>query len=95
MTGPEENIKRVNIKLQQLLKQYRALQKENERLSKTLKETQDKKVSDQQTIEMLNQQVLILKSAALQLSDADKKEFEKRINQYIKEVDKCINFLSD
>jgi hypothetical protein len=28
------------------------------------------------------------------LSEKDKKDFERKINQYIKEVDKCITFLS-
>jgi len=29
------------------------------------------------------------------MTEADQKEFEKRINQYIKEIDKCIGLLSD
>ena len=28
------------------------------------------------------------------LPKKDKKEFEKKINQYIREIDKCISFLS-
>ena len=95
MTDLEENIKRVSSKLKQLLKQYQTLQKENERLKIVAKEAREKSVAGEQQIELLNEQVLILKSAAMQLSDADKKELEKRINQYIREVDKCINFLSE
>lgn len=58
-------------------------------------QAREKASADEQKIEELNQQVLILKSAALQLNDSDKKELEKRINRYIREVDKCINFLSE
>ncbi len=29
------------------------------------------------------------------MTEADQKEFEKRINHYIKEIDKCIGLLSD
>ena len=28
------------------------------------------------------------------MSEADKKEFEKRINSYLKEIDRCIAMLS-
>ena len=95
LVNMEQQLKRINTKLQQLLKQYRLLQKENEQLNKSLKENQDKEKLQQQAMEALNQQVMVLKSAAGQMSDADKKDFEKRINQYLREVDKCINFLSE
>jgi len=29
------------------------------------------------------------------MTEADKKAFEKQINQYIKEIDKCIGLLSE
>jgi hypothetical protein len=29
------------------------------------------------------------------MSEADKKAFEKNINQYIREIDKCIGILSE
>jgi hypothetical protein len=41
----------------------------------------------------LEQQVSILKFAAGEMSEKDKKEFEKKINLYLKEIDKCIAFL--
>jgi hypothetical protein len=46
-------------------------------------------------INQLEQQVGILKSAAGKMDEADKKLFEKHINQYIKEIDKCIGLLSE
>ncbi len=91
----EEQLKRVTTKLQQLLKQYLLLRKENEQLNSKVKELSDARKNDLEAIDELKQQVMILKSAAGQMTETDKKAFEKRINQYIKEVDKCINLLGD
>lgn len=91
----ESDIKRVNDKLQQLLRQYSALQKENERLRSNAKKLEEENDNRQQHIEQLQQQVSILKTAAGQMNEADKKAFERNINQYIKEIDKCITLLSE
>ena len=95
MSVLEENIKRVNTKLQQLLKQYQLLQKENDRKLNEIKALKETKDGYAKRIEELQQQVLILKSAAGEIKEADKKEFEKHINQYLKEIDKCIGLLSE
>lgn len=90
----EENIKRINSKLQLLLKKHSTLQKDNERLTKELLQAKKRNETAATKIDELQQQVSILKAAAADLPDADKKEFEKRINQYIKEIDKCIAFIA-
>jgi chromosome segregation ATPase len=84
----------VNDKLQQLLKQYKRLQKDNERLNEQLKEVKLKEKARETQVQELHQQVAILKMAAGEMTDKDKKEFERRLNQYIKDVDRCINLLS-
>jgi chromosome segregation ATPase len=81
-------------KLQHLLKQYNRLQKENERLKQELQQAQYNETVSLQKMEELQQQITILKTASGELGEKDKKEFEKRINQYIREIDKCISFLS-
>lgn len=91
----EDHIKRVNNKLQQLLKQYQFLQKENEKLKETLKDLQLTKQQEAEQINQLQQQVSILKTSIGQMTEPDKKVFEKQINQYIKEIDKCIALLSE
>lgn len=91
----EDHIKRVNNKLQQLLKHHRALQKENEQQNRqiaTLKQSAEK---DKLLIAQLQEQVYIFKAAAGQMNLTDKKVFEKNINQYIREIDKCIGLLSE
>ena len=95
MSEIEDHIKRVTNKLQQLLKQYQLLQKENEKLKDTLKELQQTKQQEAEQIYRLQQQVSILKTSIGQMTEIDKKVFEKQINQYIKEIDKCIGLLSE
>ena len=95
MAALENDIKRVNEKLQQLLKQYLLLQKDNRKLQEELKLQVDTKEQNQQKIELLQVQVSLLKSTSAQMSDADKKDFEKRINQYLRDIDKCIAILSE
>jgi hypothetical protein len=84
----------LNEKLQQLLKQYSRLQKENERLNGELSMAKEKESLAAQKMDEMQQQITILKVASGELSEKDKKDFEKKINQYIREVDKCISFLS-
>jgi chromosome segregation ATPase len=91
----DQHINRINQKLQQLLKNYQQLQKDNERQSKLIQTLQQEKESNSTTIQTLQQQVHILKASVGSMSDVEKKAFEKNINQYIKEIDKCITFLSE
>ncbi len=95
MAVVEENISRLNQKLQQLLKQYLFLRKENEKLRLTVANLQTARELETEKISKLEQQVSILKSSIGQMKEPDKKIFEKQINQYIKEIDKCIGLLSE
>lgn len=84
----------LNEKLQQLLKQYSRLQKENERLKEELQQAKERETAIQTSVEELQQQISILKLGSGEMNEKDKKEFEKKINSYIREIDKCISFLS-
>jgi chromosome segregation ATPase len=95
MSDLEKNIKRINDKLQQLLKSYQLLQKENSRQNELIKQLQESKAKDNQQITALQEKISILKAAAGKMNEADKKTFEKNINQYIREIDKCIGILSE
>jgi peptidoglycan hydrolase CwlO-like protein len=95
MSDLQSNIKRVNEKLQRLLKQYQQLQKDNERQSKLIAELQQTKDKNTQHIHQLQEQVDILKASTGKMTEAEKRSFEKYINQYIKEIDKCIGLLGD
>ena len=95
MSVLEENIRRVNNKLLLLLKQYQQLQKENGQLKTALNDLKNSRENDLKRIAELEQQAGILKSAAGKMDEADKKSFEKHIDQYIREIDKCIGLLSE
>jgi hypothetical protein len=84
----------INDKLQLLLKQYNRLQKENERLKEEIKQAQLKEAEHLQQLDDIRQQVSIMKVSSGELGEKDKKDFEKKINQYIKEIDRCISFMS-
>lgn len=84
----------INDKLHLLLRAMNRLQKENEKLKADLEQAKQKELTTKQNIEELQQQSSILKLASGEMNDKDKKNFEKKINQYIKEIDKCIAFLS-
>ena len=95
MAELDSNIKRINDKLQRLLRLYQQLQKDNDRQSRLIKELQEAKDQNSITIAELQQQASILKASTGQMTAADKKGFEKHISQYIKEIDKCIGLLSE
>ena len=95
MSVLEENIKRINVKLQQLLKQHQQLQKENEQLKGIIKDLKTGRGTDTLRLVQLEEQAGILKSAAGKMNETDKKAFEKHIDRYIKELDKCIGLLSE
>ena len=95
MNDLEQNIKRINSKLQQLLKNYQQLQKENNRQSELIKQLKETREKDNQQLTTLHEKITILKAAAGKMNEADKKEFEKNISQYIREIDKCIGILSE
>lgn len=91
----EQQLKRIQDKLQQLLKRYAAVQKENNQLKEQLELAKTKTNEHQKAAEDLKQQADILKLNAVQMTGADKKEFEKRISAYVKEIDRCIALLGE
>ena len=95
MADLEIQLKRIQDKLQQLLKQYIVLQKENSLLKEELKKNKEQSLQNQQIVIHLKQQVDVLKLNAGEMKEADKKEIEKRINSYLKEIDRCIALLGE
>ena len=95
MSDQEKQLKRIQDKLQQVLRDHSSLQKENLRLKEELDKNRSQAFVHQQNIEDLKQQVDVLKITSGNWDPNDKKEFEKRINSYIKEIDRCIALLSE
>lgn len=95
MSNTEQHLKRIQEKLQQLLKQHAVLLKENSKLREELESARQKTLVQQKSADELKQQVSILKVSAGEMNEADKKEFEKRINGYLKEIERCIAMLGE
>ncbi len=95
MSELEKKIIRIQEKLQQLMKQHLFLQKENLQLKKELTAVNSKGLINQQSMETLKQQVEVLKITSGNWDEVDKLKFEKRINTYLKEIDRCITYLSN
>jgi hypothetical protein len=95
MTQAELQIKRVHEKIGLLLKQHLTLQKENERLREDLKKMLLRCEDLTRAAEKSRQQADVSKLSGRGLEEADKKMLEKRLNQYVREIDKCIALLQE
>ncbi|MEO7924135.1 MAG: hypothetical protein ABIR30_10680 [Chitinophagaceae bacterium] len=91
----EQQFKRIQDKLQQLLKQSVMLRKENGKLKEELSVALQRVSEQQKGADELKQQVSVLKLNAGEMNETDKKEFEKRINHYVKEIERCIALLGE
>ncbi len=90
-----DQLQRINSKLQVLLRRYDQLQKDNERLKKeneTLKTRQDQLSGRNSELE---RSLAVFKTLSGKMDAGDKKELEKRLNGYLKEIDRCISLLGE
>ncbi len=95
MHAVTENISRVQSKLQELLKKYQAAIKETEVQQKLIVSLKEQQQLNEKKIRTLEEQQHILRLAAVSMNEPDKKEFELVISRYIREIDKCIDLLSE
>jgi predicted transcriptional regulator len=91
----QTHITRIQTKLQHLVKKHVQLQKHSLQQQEIISKLTEEKELNQKKIKILEEQQLILKSAAGELSTTDKKAFEQAIGKYIREIDKCIALLSE
>ncbi len=94
MTTTTEHIERIRLKLQALVKDHQALQNENEKLRSEISRKAAIEMEMKEKTQALEQQVNILKASTGQMDEASKKAFEKQLNHYIREIDRCITMLS-
>jgi chromosome segregation ATPase len=94
-TGVELQVRRIQEKLQQLLRQRESLLKENGKLKEEIRQLQQAQGGHSQRLEQLQQQVEILRTTKGEMSEAEKRVLEKRLGQYIREIDRCIALLSE
>ncbi len=94
MTTPTEQIERIRLKIQGLLKKQQSLEKENEKLKAELDRRTGIELELKGKVSQLEEQVNLLKASTGQMDETSKKAFEKQLNHYIKEIDRCIAMLS-
>jgi chromosome segregation ATPase len=91
----ESQILRIQDKLQQLLRQRDLLLKENGKLKDDLRKAQENQTGESKRLEQLKQQVEVLRVTKTDMSEGEKRELEKRLGQYIREIDRCIALLGE
>ena len=95
MNNPvNEQLKNIHDKLQQLLKQYRLVQKENGQLKKELEKQKLASITKLEQIQSLQQKLDAAQVGMSSWGEADKKLMEKRIDTYLKEIEKCLSLLN-
>lgn len=94
MVDLDLQIKNIQDKLQQLLRQQQLLQKENQKLKKELEKALLNSGEKEHVVQTLQQQVDALKLGAGARSEEEKTALQKRIDGYLKEIDKCLTLLN-
>jgi hypothetical protein len=91
----EQQLKSIQEKAQLLLKKQTAIQKEIVKLRAENLELKQK-LEDKHTLtENLQLKIAALSLGSSDLGEQEKKELERRLNHYMKEIDKCINLLAE
>ena len=89
----QEQIQRIETKVQQLLKEYNNAQKEIQRLQKENLQLSQQLQSRTDQANVLNQRIDTQNFIGTNLEEKAKKDLEKRINTYLKDIDKCLALL--
>jgi hypothetical protein len=94
MVDLELQIKNIQEKLQLLLRQQQLLLKENQRLKKEMERVTLLNQEKENISQLLQQQVDVLKLGGSSRSEEERTALEKRIDSYLKEIDKCLALLN-
>jgi hypothetical protein len=95
MSQEEQSLQRINEKLQQVAQRYQLLHKENQQLTRDIRVLKEREESREKKISELELKIAAFKTATGRLDETEKKEIDKRLNHYIREIDRCIAHLSD
>jgi hypothetical protein len=95
MIPTAEHIARVGAKVARLIKAYRSVVKENERLKDELEKKTAAEIKLREQSKLMEQQLNMLKATSGQLDEQAKKDLQKQLNHYIKEIDRCITMLGE
>lgn len=91
----DEPIKNIEQKLREVTKRYQALKKENLRLQAEAQKLNDLLAEKEAELALLRHQSDLMKSGIQSWHPGQRKLFVKRIDTYLKEIDKCIALLNE
>lgn len=91
----EQELTRIQEKLQQVLKQLQLLKKERDKLQAENARLLEQQKNQEALQYALEQQLEVVRLKGQVADPAAKKDMEKRLNQYIREIDRCIALLSE
>ena len=90
-----QNIERIESKLNLLLGKLKNLKKENENLRKEVEIRKNEQHLLKEKIDEYALKLSIQNPAESGVSKETRQELDKKINEYLKEIDKCIALLGD
>jgi hypothetical protein len=90
----EIQFKNIQQQIQTLLKDFAAVQKENQKLKKEVEDLNNLKEKQKEQLEILKQKTEVSQLGVDSWSKEDRIALEKRIDTYLKEIDKCISLLN-
>ncbi len=90
----DQHIQTLQQKMHLLVKKHQQLEKENLKLKEELNFLKKNSYDNKQEFEIMEMQNAILKASQQQLDDKEKKELEKKLTHFIKEIDRCIAMLT-
>jgi hypothetical protein len=77
------------------VKKFENVKRENERLKSEIIPAKQREMAFMEQVAILEQKVMVLKTGANKLEEKEKKELDKKLHSYLKEIDKCITILSE
>ena len=95
MSNEQQSLQRINDKLQQVAQRYQSLLKENQQLTREIRVLKEREEAREKKVIDLELKMAAIKTATGRLDESEKKEIDKRLNHYIREIDRCIALLSD
>lgn len=93
--GINQDIERIESKLNLLLGKIKNLKKENENLRKELEINQNEQVELKEKIDQYKIKLSLQTPDKSGVSKESRSDLEKKINSYLKEIDRCIALLGD
>lgn len=91
----EEKFHRIEKKIIRVLSNYKGLKLHNDELIREKKQMKEMLLEKDQKIEELENKLKMIKIAEnLPTGEEDKQQIKKKINTFVKEIDKCIAMLN-